>query len=133
MLGLEPIFQYQESPEEQIACQAALEATLLLNTSDSSDDDELDSAKQIRDGVKSYKCPRQGCSKIYKNRNGLKYHLQKGSCNRDPHTPPKQEPVFKPFFCTLCQKRYKNLNGLKYHARADHPQKDFNDLRGKDN
>lgn len=28
-----------------------------------------------------YECPREGCGKLYKNRNGLKYHLVKGQCS----------------------------------------------------
>ncbi|KAH7881743.1 hypothetical protein F5I97DRAFT_674985 [Phlebopus sp. FC_14] len=30
---------------------------------------------------KLYKCPRPGCTKSYLNPNGLKYHLEKGTCN----------------------------------------------------
>ncbi|KZT00958.1 uncharacterized protein LAESUDRAFT_503802 [Laetiporus sulphureus 93-53] len=32
---------------------------------------------------KAYKCPRTGCSKAYLNPNGLKYHLEKGTCTID--------------------------------------------------
>ncbi|KAJ3416535.1 Origin recognition complex subunit 2 [Chytridiales sp. JEL 0842] len=39
-----------------------------------------------RERVKMYKCPRPGCTKIYKNANGLKYHLEKGSCETDTIT-----------------------------------------------
>ncbi|KAK6099359.1 hypothetical protein MT418_000784 [Batrachochytrium dendrobatidis] len=28
-----------------------------------------------------FPCPRQHCTKVYKNRNGLKYHIQKGICS----------------------------------------------------
>lgn len=33
-------------------------------------------------GGRIYACPRPKCAKAYKNRNGLKYHLQKGGCLR---------------------------------------------------
>ncbi|KAJ3175324.1 hypothetical protein HDU87_006274 [Geranomyces variabilis] len=34
-------------------------------------------------GGKRYKCPRAFCSKVYKNSNGLKYHLEHGNCELD--------------------------------------------------
>ncbi|KAH8092624.1 hypothetical protein BXZ70DRAFT_448434 [Cristinia sonorae] len=33
---------------------------------------------------KMFKCPHPGCSKSYLNPNGLKYHLEKGTCTVDP-------------------------------------------------
>ncbi|KAF9220411.1 hypothetical protein BS17DRAFT_787344 [Gyrodon lividus] len=33
---------------------------------------------------KLYKCPRPGCIKSYLNPNGLKYHLEKGTCSVEP-------------------------------------------------
>ncbi|KAI0649556.1 hypothetical protein C8Q79DRAFT_520469 [Trametes meyenii] len=39
------------------------------------------SASRKRDGrEKMYKCPHAGCTKSYLNPNGLKYHLEKGTC-----------------------------------------------------
>ncbi|KAI8820154.1 uncharacterized protein EV422DRAFT_531858 [Fimicolochytrium jonesii] len=32
---------------------------------------------------KKYKCPKPFCSKVYKNSNGLKYHLEHGNCELD--------------------------------------------------
>ncbi|KAI9104813.1 hypothetical protein DFS34DRAFT_691045 [Phlyctochytrium arcticum] len=32
---------------------------------------------------KMYRCPKEGCVKIYKNTNGLKYHLEQGRCDID--------------------------------------------------
>jgi transcription factor SFP1 len=29
---------------------------------------------------REYKCPRPYCSKVYKNTNGLKYHMERGNC-----------------------------------------------------
>ncbi|KAJ3176904.1 hypothetical protein HDU85_006501 [Gaertneriomyces sp. JEL0708] len=100
-----------------------------------------------------HKCPKPYCSKVYKNANGLKYHLEKGSCELDPSVPlaqpqsPYHDPYYeaqdpsyalgdikiaiRPYFCKLCGKRYKNLNGLKYHAKAMHPADDFKrDVKG---
>ncbi|KAJ3068083.1 hypothetical protein HDU98_008767 [Podochytrium sp. JEL0797] len=34
-------------------------------------------------GGKMYKCPRPLCTKVYKNPNGLKYHLDRGACEVD--------------------------------------------------
>ncbi|KAI9332380.1 hypothetical protein BDR26DRAFT_898946 [Obelidium mucronatum] len=34
-------------------------------------------------GSKVYKCPRPLCTKVYKNPNGLKYHLDRGACEVD--------------------------------------------------
>ncbi|KAI0081047.1 hypothetical protein K474DRAFT_1672306 [Panus rudis PR-1116 ss-1] len=43
-----------------------------------------------RDREKAYKCPHPGCSKQYLNPNGLKYHLEKGTCDIDPsYVPPE--------------------------------------------
>ena len=36
----------------------------------------------------------------------------------------------KPFYCKKCTKRYKNLNGLKYHNRVEHPEFDFEEIKG---
>ena len=42
----------------------------------------------------------------------------------------------KPYFCKmpLCKdkKKYKNLNGLKYHAKVEHPEIEFERLKGID-
>jgi hypothetical protein len=93
-----------------------------------------------------YMCPRPNCSKLYKNRNGLKYHLQKGSCRLpiggyvDGNSPqgiiihsndPDEIKKMKPFWCKKCSKRYKNLNGLKYHGRVEHPELEFERIRGQ--
>jgi hypothetical protein len=36
----------------------------------------------------------------------------------------------KPFYCKKCTKRYKNSNGLKYHGRVEHPEYDFEEIKG---
>ncbi|KAJ3041478.1 hypothetical protein HDV00_009274 [Rhizophlyctis rosea] len=86
-----------------------------------------------------YKCPREHCTKVYKNANGLKYHREKGQCEVDfnPHAPlpAPGTPIrvtHRPYWCRVpaCGKRYKNLNGLKYHAKTSHPHVDFKQLKG---
>ncbi|KAJ3218238.1 Transcriptional regulator of ribosomal biogenesis proteins [Dinochytrium kinnereticum] len=87
---------------------------------------------------KVFKCPRKFCTKVYKNSNGLKYHLEKGSCETEQGSLEMQSAVavasndslkvvHRPYGCRVdgCGKRYQNLNGLKYHARTAHPSLDF--------
>ncbi|KZT65696.1 hypothetical protein DAEQUDRAFT_746913 [Daedalea quercina L-15889] len=94
---------------------------------------------------KPFKCPKPNCSKSYKQANGLKYHMQHGSCNFAPPKDLEQiqalleskrkesdEPMseadlrevereaerrLRPYACGVgdCQRRYKNMNGLRYH------------------
>lgn len=55
---------------------------------------EGQSPQKRRDREKAYKCPHSGCSKQYLNPNGLKYHLEKGTCSIDPsYVPPAQSPA----------------------------------------
>ncbi|KAI0030025.1 hypothetical protein K488DRAFT_88147 [Vararia minispora EC-137] len=94
---------------------------------------------------KPFRCPKPGCSKSYKQANGLKYHMTHGSCS---FAPPKDlqalqallaekgldgtgtlsesdarevereaEQRLRPFACAVgdCTRRYKNMNGLRYH------------------
>lgn len=88
---------------------------------------------------KRYECPRTQCTKVYKNSNGLKYHIEHGNCEVETsalvsevlgetvQTTTDLKVVNKPFYCKIgeCGKRYKNLNGLKYHARINHGEMDF--------
>ncbi|TPX50807.1 hypothetical protein SeMB42_g02119 [Synchytrium endobioticum] len=74
-------------------------------------------------GRKSYRCPKAFCSKVYKNSNGLKYHLDHGQCeaedsDAESDMPEKVKRAVRPYTCSACDKRYKNLNGLKYHAKV---------------
>jgi len=68
---------------------------------------------------KPFRCPYPGCTKSYKNRNGLKYHTQHGHQQEELYA---DLEVCKPFVCTVegCNKRYKNSNGLKYHLEHSH-------------
>ena len=87
---------------------------------------------------KTFKCPTKNCSKVYKNSNGLKYHLEKGTCVASRGISPDSSPnavsqhFDKPFYCKLgCVKYYRNINGLKYHARIEHAELDFErDVKG---
>ncbi|KAI9298990.1 hypothetical protein K502DRAFT_322590 [Neoconidiobolus thromboides FSU 785] len=68
---------------------------------------------------KVYKCPTEGCTKIYKNPNGLKYHINRGRCS----TKSNQDSE-KPYKCQVkgCFHSYKNSNGLKYHMQHSHQE-----------
>jgi hypothetical protein len=91
---------------------------------------------------KSFKCPRPYCMKVYKNANGLKYHMEKGTCeieaheaNDAVHANALQQGAIKcairPYWCRVCGQKYKNLNGLKYHAKVTHPELHFHkDIKG---
>jgi hypothetical protein len=84
---------------------------------------------------RKHKCPNVYCSKVYKNSNGLKYHLERGNCELESadaealgdDTPEDVKVARRPYYCrvTTCGKKYKNLNGLKYHARIEHPELNF--------
>jgi hypothetical protein len=86
---------------------------------------------------KRWKCPNSFCYKVYKNQNGLKYHLLHGNCELESENPQDGHPVdikvaHRPFWCKRCgtEKKYKNLNGLKYHWKVAHPHEDFQDIKG---
>ncbi|KZT38381.1 hypothetical protein SISSUDRAFT_756732 [Sistotremastrum suecicum HHB10207 ss-3] len=73
---------------------------------------------------KPFRCPKEGCNKSYKQANGLKYHIQHGSCNFTPQDPSldgmsdkEAERKLRPYQCQVppCTRRYKNMNGLRYH------------------
>lgn len=74
--------------------------------------------------AKPFRCPKPGCNKSYKQANGLKYHIQHGSCNFAPRdesleclSEKEAEARLKPYQCQVppCTRRYKNMNGLRYH------------------
>ena len=69
-----------------------------------------------RSEERPYQCCIDGCTKTYKNANGLKYHLQHG------HQPEDLNAPDKPYKCPqpACNKSYKNANGLKYHLSHAH-------------
>ncbi|KAI0720410.1 hypothetical protein C8Q72DRAFT_890679 [Fomitopsis betulina] len=47
--------------------------------------------RRSREREKTYKCPRPGCSKAYLNPNGLKYHVEKGTCTIVGESDPEAE------------------------------------------
>ncbi|KAH9885750.1 hypothetical protein C8Q73DRAFT_716907 [Cubamyces lactineus] len=54
---------------------------------------ERTSSSRRRDGrEKMYKCPYPGCTKSYLNPNGLKYHLEKGTCTNADECPRRPLP-----------------------------------------
>lgn len=71
-----------------------------------------------------YRCNKPGCTKTYKQANGLKYHLLKGQCNFDANyanamdrlAQEEIEDKPKAFACVVgdgCKKRYKHMTGLR--------------------
>lgn len=89
-----------------------------------------------------YACPKPNCTKVYKNSNGLKYHLKKGNCefdatNVDDEAIPDEKRggvriARRPFMCLICNRRYKNANGLKYHAGVEHPHVPIDQIHSQD-
>lgn len=79
---------------------------------------------------KVYHCPKPGCTKMYRNLNGLKYHMRQGRCDMDLNecdmVTLENTIAEKPYWCRSvgCRKKFKNLNGLKYHIRTQHPNED---------
>ncbi len=68
---------------------------------------------------KPFKCPKPGCTKSYRQANGLKYHMTHGSCNfaspKDLEDRPLSEAELRPYACGIgdCMRRYRNMNGLR--------------------
>lgn len=95
-----------------------------VNTA-SSDDADTPTGGNDEFNDKPFRCPNPGCSKAYRQANGLKYHRLHGQCNyvvrdgmeQDGLTLAEAEAVARPYLCQVghCDKRYKNMNGLRYH------------------
>ncbi|KAJ3044542.1 Transcriptional regulator of ribosomal biogenesis proteins [Rhizophlyctis rosea] len=51
--------------------------------------------RDTKTGERIYRCPKAWCSKVYKNANGLKYHLDKGICevDVDSSSSPSSQPL----------------------------------------
>jgi transcription factor SFP1 len=82
-----------------------------------------DSSDESRDENRPYICKYPGCTKRYKNANGLKYHSIHGHLDGAVPAPsPIPKTNEKPYKCphANCGKRYKNANGLKYHLTHGH-------------
>ncbi|XP_060849327.1 juxtaposed with another zinc finger protein 1 [Rhopalosiphum padi] len=60
--------------------------------------------------IRPFACPIPGCTKRYKNVNGIKYHVKNGHTNGKVH---------KKYKCH-CGKSYVSIQGLKSHANGMH-------------
>jgi hypothetical protein len=75
---------------------------------------------------KPFRCALPGCSKKYKNINGLLYHIKeaKGTSGHqaDNDDEESQDSTIKPYKCPVpgCKNSYRNANGLQYHQRHAH-------------
>lgn len=87
-------------------------------------------------GERRFGCVIPGCEKLYRNQNGLKYHIQHSHSEEERELAQRlihavrQDPQEKPYACHFpeCTKRYRNSNGLKYHL--DHYHLDEVDPHG---
>ncbi|CDZ97650.1 FOG: Zn-finger [Phaffia rhodozyma] len=88
------------------------------------DEDEEDARAAGNQLERTFKCPNFGCSKAYKQSNGLKYHFKKGQCDfgvRDiiakGASEEQAEKQVRPFVCLVdgCERKYRQQNGLMYH------------------
>ncbi|KAI3629796.1 hypothetical protein MIR68_011231 [Amoeboaphelidium protococcarum] len=78
---------------------------------------------------KKFDCLVPGCDKVYRNQNGLKYHIMHSHTQKERQLVEmlqkaiKEDPAEKPYACHVegCDKRYRNTNGLKYHLINGHP------------
>ena len=72
----------------------------------------------IRDsseGKKRFLCTVPGCTKKYKNINGIKYHVKNGHNKKETLT----GEVKKNYLCH-CGKAYKSQSGLRHHQNTQH-------------
>lgn len=60
-------------------------------------------------------CP--GCSKVYRYRRGLNFHL-KNECGKDPHVQ-----------CPFCPHRSKQKGNVVAHIRIKHPEQDVDSVK----
>ncbi|THG99018.1 hypothetical protein EW026_g3255 [Hermanssonia centrifuga] len=72
--------------KDKKAAAGRIKAKLFNSDSDSAERKSVQGLRK-RDSrrEKAYKCPHPGCIKSYLNPNGLKYHLEKGTCIIDPN------------------------------------------------
>ncbi|TIB65634.1 hypothetical protein E3P78_00460 [Wallemia ichthyophaga] len=128
-----PIFQDQtlgfrmiESPDTQIKGENMMARRSNFPAYDESKYNTAEEAmahalSQVPDQAdpRPFKCPNPECSKTWKNRNGLKYHINHGNCNGVLKTLSRDEAAVseRPYACPVpgCNKRWKNANGFRYH------------------
>ena len=77
------------------------------------EEEEDEEEEDETDSNKLFACSNANCYKVYKNLGGLKYHIERGRCEKNPNNP---------YSCKVenCTKTYKNQNGLKYHLLHGH-------------
>ena len=78
------------------------------------------------EGKKRFLCTVPGCTKRYKNINGIKYHVKNGHNKKDTLT----GEVKKNFLCH-CGKAYKSQSGLRHHQNTQHTQKSNNNVNNQ--
>lgn len=128
-----PIFQDQtlgfrmiESPDTQIKNENVMARRANFPAYDETKYNTAEEAmahalSQVPDQTdpRPFKCPNPECSKTWKNRNGLKYHINHGNCNGVLKTLSRDEAAVseRPYACPVpgCNKRWKNANGFRYH------------------
>ncbi|KLO12069.1 hypothetical protein SCHPADRAFT_998444 [Schizopora paradoxa] len=73
-------------------------------------------------GFSVWRCPHPWCTGVYKQRNGLKYHLRKGKCRprsgtSTPDVDLRRLVIDKAHHCpnSGCPKRFGSYGGLRYH------------------
>ena len=121
-------FRKIESPETQ-SVKNEQSAMQRRNNFPAFDESKYQSAEQAmtealsqavdQSDPRPFKCPNPECSKTWKNRNGLKYHLNHGNCNGVLKSLSREEAAVseRPYACPVpgCGKRWKNANGFRYH------------------
>ena len=78
------------------------------------------------EGKKRFLCTVPGCTKRYKNINGIKYHVKNGHNKKDTLT----GEVKKSFLCH-CGKAYKSQSGLRHHQNTQHTQNSNNNVNNQ--
>lgn len=67
------------------------------------------------EGKKKFLCTVPGCTKKYKNINGIKYHVKNGHTKKDSIS----GEIKKNYLCH-CGKAYKSQSGLRHHQNTQH-------------
>ncbi|KZT41047.1 hypothetical protein SISSUDRAFT_1043348 [Sistotremastrum suecicum HHB10207 ss-3] len=62
----------------------------LSSPSDIDSSSDVEKQQQVRKRTRMFKCPYLGCDKIYRQQNGLKYHVNHGWCSFEIEAKPKR-------------------------------------------
>lgn len=73
------------------------------------------------EGKKRFLCTVPGCTKRYKNINGIKYHVKNGHNKKESST----GEIKKNYLCH-CGKAYKSQSGLRHHQNTQHINSSIN-------